>query len=108
MNGDKGSEILQFVRDELSANRLGIDDSLTFGDSMTVFEDVFAMMERFSERYGVDCSSIDWLKYYSPVGIPFLPNFLLPAKLKTDRTPPVPLTVSMLIESERAGRWLYD
>ncbi|WP_312777999.1 DUF1493 family protein [Pseudescherichia sp.] len=108
MNGDKETEILQFVRDELSANSLGIDDSLTSGDSMTVFEDVFAMMERFSERYGVDCRSIDWLKYYPPVGIPFLPNFLLPAKLKTDRTPPDPLTVRMLIESERAGRWLYD
>lgn len=108
MSGDKASEILHFVRDELSANRLGIDDSLTSGNSMTVFEDVFAMMERFSGRYGVECSSIDWLKYYPPVGIPFLPDFLLPAKLKTDRTLPVPLTVRMLIESERAGRWLYD
>jgi len=39
---------LQFVRDELSANSLGIDDSLASGNSMTVFEDVFAMMERFS------------------------------------------------------------
>ena len=108
MNGDKESEILQLVRNELSANRLGIDDSVTSGNSMTVFEDVFAMMERFSGRYGVECSSIDWLKYYPPAGIPFLPDFLLPAKLKTDRTLPVPLTVRMLIESERAGRWLYD
>jgi len=108
MNGDKESEILQFVREELSANRLGVDDSLTSGSSMTVFEDVFAMMERFSERYGVDCSGIDWLKYYPRAGIPFLPNFLLPARLKTDHTPPVPLTVRMLIESERAGRWIYD
>ena len=108
MNGDKEAEILQFVRDELSANSLGIDDSLASGNSMTVFEDVFAMMERFSGRYGVECSSIDWLKYYPPVGIACLPNFLLPAKLKTDRTLPVPLTIRMLIESERAGRWLYD
>lgn len=108
MNGDKESGILQFVRDELSANRLGIDDSLTSGNSITVFEDIFAMIERFSGDYGVVCSSVNWLKSYPPVGIPFLPNFLLPAKLKKDHTPPVPLTVKMLIESERAGRWLYD
>jgi len=76
MNGDKEAEILQFVRDELSANSLGIDDSLASGNSMTVFEDVFAMMERFSGRHGMDCSSIDWQKYYPPVGTPFLLNFL--------------------------------
>ncbi|MGQ3906475.1 DUF1493 family protein [Mixta calida] len=108
MNDDKENEILQFVRQELSAHELGIDDSLTSGRSMTVFEDVFDMMERFSERFAVDCSDINWFKYYPRVGIPFLPNFLLPEKLKTDRSQPARFTVRMLAESAKAGRWLYD
>lgn len=107
MNGDKESGILQFVRDELSANRLGIGDALTSGNSITVFEDIFAMIERFSGGYGVDCSSVDWLKSYPPVGIPFLPNFLWPAKLKTDHTPPAPLTVKCLL-SQKGWRFLFS
>lgn len=108
MNDDKEIEILQFVRQELGAHELSMDDSLTSGRSMTVFEDVFSMMERFSEHFAVDCSDINWFKYYPRVGIPFLPNFLLPEKLKTDRSRPVPLTVKMLAESAKAGQWLYD
>jgi len=34
MNDDKENEILQFVRQELSAHELGIDDSLTSGRSV--------------------------------------------------------------------------
>ncbi|GLR09103.1 hypothetical protein COO59_02740 [Mixta theicola] len=108
MNDDKEIEILQFVRKELGAHELGIDDSLTSGRSMTVFEDVFSMMERFSERFAVDCSGINWFKYYPRVGIPFLPNFLLPERMKTDHSPPARLTVKMLVESAKAGRWLYN
>ena len=108
MSDDKEMEILQFVKEELGAPDLGINDSLTSGRSMTVFEDVFTMMGRFSARFGVDCSGINWFKYYPRVGIPFLPNFLLPERLKTDHAFPAPLTVKMLAESAKAGRWLYD
>jgi len=96
------------VRRELSANDLQLDDSLTSGSSATVSEVMFEMIEHFSERFYVDCSEIDWLKYFPTVGVPFLPNFMLPARLKTSHIPPAQLTARMLAESAKAGRWLYD
>jgi len=46
-------------------------------------------------------------RYFPNAGILFLPNAILPRYLKTDHHVPEPLTVSMLIESAEAGRWLF-
>ncbi|MFE8103267.1 DUF1493 family protein [Brenneria goodwinii] len=100
-------EVLAFVQAELSA-KLQIDSSLTTGDRVTVIEDVYEMIEKYSVRFGVDCTTINWRKYYPRPGIPIIPNFLLPERLKTDHHEPAPLTVRMLVESAKAGRWLYD
>ncbi|MCL2891910.1 DUF1493 family protein [Brenneria tiliae] len=108
MNGDKTIEILDFVRKELSAHDLELDTSLTTGKEATLEEDVLEMMEKYSERFKVDCSNLDWVRYFPREGIPFIPNFLLPERFRTDRHVPQSLTVRMLVESEKVGHWLYD
>ncbi|ATA25770.1 hypothetical protein BIY26_13275 [Brenneria goodwinii] len=108
MSGDKAIEILDFVRKELSAYDLDLDTSLTTGKEATLEEDVLEMMEKYSERFKVDCSNLGWVRYFPREGIPFVPNFLLPERFKTDHYKPLSLTVRMLVESEKAGRWLYD
>lgn len=101
-------EVLSFVRKELSAKNLDLDTSLTTGKEATVQEDIVGMIEAYAELFHVDCSSLNWHKYFPQVGIPFLPNFILPKSLKTDHSKPAPLTVRMLVESAKTGRWLYD
>lgn len=101
-------DVAEFVRRELRAPNLDLDTSLTTGNEATVFEDILEMVEKFSEVFNVDCLSINWRKYFPNTGIPFLPNAILPKFLKTDHHEPAPFTISMLIESAKAGRWLYD
>jgi len=52
-------------------------------------------------------SGFNFNSYFPNAGIRFLPNAILPRYLRTDHHVPEPLTVSMLIESAEAGRWLF-
>lgn len=101
-------DIVNFARKELSAPGLDVDTSLTTGKEATVIEDLIEMVEKYSKTFNVDCSTLNWQKYVPNAGIPFLPNTILPKFLKTDHHEPAPLTINMLIESAKAGRWLYD
>jgi len=108
MNDVREMELLEFVRKELSFHSLDLDTSLTTGKESTVQEDVIDLIERYAEQFGVDCSNLNWSKYFPQVGIPFLPNAMLPKFLKTDHNKPKPLTPRMLVESAKVGKWLYD
>ena len=68
--------------------------------SLKIMKDYFA-------RFNVDDSSFDFLKYW-PHGTGFLPNALRPRSMRVEEKEPEPLTIAMLIESAKAGRWLYD
>lgn len=100
--------VLKFVRDELRCEELDIDSSLSTGKYLTVREDVYELVDKYVEVFGVDCSSINWRRYFPILILPFLPNRIMPARLRSDRHKPQPFTVRMLVESAKAGRWLYD
>ncbi|KGD74715.1 hypothetical protein HA49_05195 [Tatumella morbirosei] len=100
--------VLNFVRDELRCEALDIDSSLSTGKYLTVAEDVYELVDKYVEAFGVDCHSMDWRRYFPRLILPFLPNPLLPAVLRSDRHQPQPFTIRMLTESAKAGRWLYD
>ncbi|AJJ63898.1 DUF1493 family protein [Yersinia aldovae] len=106
MNADEA--VLQFVKDELRCRQLQTDSSLSTGEHQTVPEDIYELMDKYSEKFNVDCSKIHWRRYFPQVVFPFLPNAILSEHLKSDRHKPEPFTVRMLIESAKAGRWLYD
>lgn len=100
--------VLKFVRNELRCEELDIDSSLSSGRHLTVREDIYELVDKYVEVFGVDCSSINWRRYFPILILPFIPNCLLPARLRSDRHKPQPFTVRMLVESAKAGRWIYD
>lgn len=100
--------VLEFVRRELRCNQLEINTSLSTGEQLTVRDDVYELVDKYAEVFQVDCSGINWRRYFPLLIIPFLPNAFLPKRWQSDRHPPEPFTIRMLIESAKAGHWLYD
>ncbi|HHB1424476.1 TPA: DUF1493 family protein [Serratia odorifera] len=103
---DIEAEVLEFVRHELSC-KVDVDSSLNICEHATVAEDIYDMMDKYSAIFNIDCSQIHWRRYFPQKVLPFLPNAVLPTRLKSDRHKPDSFTVSMLIDSAKAGRWLY-
>ncbi len=88
---------------------LTLDTSLSTGKYPWVWEDGFEIMEEYFERFQVDKSEFDFMKYWpEEVGITSaLFSLLLPKSKRKKTQEPEPLTINMLIESAKAGRWLY-
>ncbi|EJF31676.1 MULTISPECIES: DUF1493 family protein [Enterobacteriaceae] len=100
--------VLQFVKTELGDSSIEVSSSLSTGKHQTVPEDILDMMDKYSAKFNVDCSNIHWRRYFPQTVLPFLPNCILPERLKSDRHNPELFTIGMMIESAKAGRWLYD
>lgn len=100
--------VLEFVRDELRCKGLSSDSSLSTGEHLTAREDVYELIDKYVAVFDVDCSTLNWRRYFPILILPFLPNGILPACLRSDRHKSVPFMVRMLIESAKVGRWLYD
>jgi hypothetical protein len=100
--------VLEFVKNELRCNELDINSSLSTGRHLTVREDVYDLVDKYADVFGVDCSCINWRRYFPIHILPFLPNRILPERLRSDRHQPEPFTVKMLVESAKAGRWLFN
>lgn len=83
------------------------DASISTGKQSVLPEDAFDFLEEYAEILNVDMSGFIFNRYFPNEGIRFLPNAILPRYLKTDHHVPEPLTVSMLIDSAHAGRWLF-
>ncbi|CNI85320.1 hypothetical protein [Yersinia mollaretii] len=52
MNTDEA--VLQFVKDELRCRQLQTDSSLSTGEHQTVPEDIYELMDKYSEKFNVD------------------------------------------------------
>ena len=100
--------VLEFVRNELRCDKLNFDSSLSTGQHLTVREDVYDLVDTYTEVFKVDCSSLNWRRYFPILILPFVPNRILPVRLRSDRNQPEAFTIRMLAESAKAGRWLYD
>ncbi|MEW6483873.1 MAG: DUF1493 family protein [Pseudomonadota bacterium] len=82
------------------------DASLSTGKESVLPEEALDFFDEYFESLNIDSSGFNFRKYFPNEGIRFLPNRILPEYLKTDYHQPEPLTVSMLIASAKAGRWL--
>ena len=87
--------------------RLTLETSLSTGKYPWARETGDEIMRDYFSRFQVDEGNFDFLKYW-PHGTGFLPNRLRPKAWRVDVREPEPLTIAMLIESAKAGRWLYD
>lgn len=81
--------------------------SLSTGKKSVLPEEASDFLEVYADQLSVDMTTFDFRHYFPNEGIRFLPNAILPKYLKTDHHEPAPLTISMLIASAEAGRWLY-
>jgi len=84
-----------------------IDTSLTTGRYVWVWETGEEIMESYFQAFEVDTQGFNFLKYW-PNEKSMIPNFLLPKSLRVKEFEPAPLTLKMLADSARAGKWLYD
>lgn len=108
-------DVVTFIRqyvcdDPMSWQYAYIDQDYSLSTGKLVIEEdtAFDIIEQFAKQFYVDMKKFNFEQYWPNTGIPFLPNFLLPHYLRTSRHDPKPLTVKMLVESAKAGRWLYD
>ncbi|WP_311790245.1 MULTISPECIES: DUF1493 family protein [Pantoea] len=65
------------------------------------------IMKDYFKRFNVDYSNFNFLSYW-PYEKGMLPNFLRPNSQKIQSVSPKPLTIQMLIDSAKAGYWLFD
>ncbi|MEC5319679.1 DUF1493 family protein [Brenneria populi subsp. brevivirga] len=62
-------------------------------------EDALDLIMEYAEKFGVDTQDIPFTEYF--------PNEKGFFEMFTPKVMPKPLTVRMLIESAKAGKWLY-
>ncbi|CAI0822208.1 DUF1493 family protein [Serratia ficaria] len=102
---NKADDVRDLIRKHFWA--MPDDASLSTGKKSVLSEDAYDFLEEYSNKLNVDMTDFDIRKYFPNSGIRFIPNAILPKYLQTDHHEPEALTISMLIESAEAGRWLY-
>ncbi|TKV11515.1 DUF1493 family protein [Citrobacter sp. wls619] len=81
-----------------------LDTSLSTGDYVWASETGADIMDAYFAAFNVDCANFDFYKYWP------IETFILYAifTCSRDDDEPQPLTLRMLAESAKAGKWLYD
>lgn len=86
------------------------DISLSTGKYPWIWEDGLEIMEEYFKVFKVDNAGFVFMKYW-PQEISItsaLLSLLTPKSKRNKAQEPEPLTISMLMESAKAGRWLYE
>lgn len=86
---------------------VSLDTSLSTGDHAWVVETGEEIMSDYFHRFNVSPTGFNLLTYW-PVEPGWIPNILLPNSMKINYIEPKKLTLKMLSESAKAGRWLFD
>jgi hypothetical protein len=81
-----------------------LDTSLSTGDHVWASETGADIMNEYFEKFDVDRANFDFYRYWPEE------TFILYALFTCGKgdDEPEPLTLRMLIESAKAGAWLYD
>lgn len=80
-----------------------LDTSLSTGNYLWASETGADIMSEYFKHFDVDPSNFDFYKYWPEE------TFILYALFTSGKDDePEPLTLRMLAESAKAGRWLYD
>ncbi len=83
-----------------------MDTSLSTGRYVWACEAGDEIMEEYFGKFKVDPGGFDFVKYW-PVEASGFSVFAL-CTCGNDEDEPLPLTLNMLAESARAGKWLYQ
>lgn len=103
-------KVLNFFRRELPVVKSLLMKSILL-DAETILqeyaetEDLAMTIDKFSEEFDIDVSSLN-IENYLPWNIPwFFRSWFTKKPVSRSKRP---LTVRMFAESARSGRWLYD
>lgn len=102
---DVEKEIIDFIDQEYNTKKYFLfgpkrtitPDTSIRDDLKLVFEDSEELLQEYFKRWNVDPEKFEILNYLNPE---------YPGSKEPD--PHKPLTVGMLVESAKAGRWLYN
>ena len=89
-----------------SKPQVALDTSLSTGKYPWARETGDKIMNDYFKRFNVKSSEFEFLLYW-PYEKGLLPNFLRPLSQKVPEISLKPLTVRMLVESAKAGRWIF-
>jgi len=96
-------EILSYITDKYSVRKQKVLKEWTFQEHFNYLqEELEEMLVDLFTRYGISYDNFNLDNYFEPEW----PVWLWWKKLQ--RRVYKPLTVEMIIESAKAGRWLYD
>lgn len=102
---DIEKEIIDFIDQEYNTKKyflcgpkrtITLDTSIR-DDLKLVFEDSEELLQEYFKRWNIDSEGFDILNYLNPEYFG-----------SKESDPRKPLTVGMLVESAKAGRWLYS
>lgn len=103
-NDNWNGRVLPFFRKPV----LTLETSLSTGKYPWADEDAKDILDEYFNRFNVDREKFSFIKYWPNEEV-FMPlNFLRSKDNKWTWIEPEPLTLKMLVESAKAGRWLYD
>lgn len=87
---------------------LTLETSLSTGKYPWADDDAIDILDDYFMRFSVKRQNFTFHRYW-PNEETFIPiNFLRSKENKWQWVEPKPLTLNMLVESAKAGRWLYD
>lgn len=106
MSSPTFEEVAQFVADQSNTklDRLGPETELD-KDLGIWADDFHELMAEFSERFGTDMSGYLWYFHTGEEGWSLGGLFFDPPDRRVER---IPVTIQMLVDSARAGRWLIE
>ncbi|PKE29594.1 hypothetical protein CWS43_16280 [Rahnella sp. AA] len=99
------NEILQYITEKYSERRKPVRKDWTFQEHFNLVTDELGeMLIDLFTRYGISYDNFNLDNYFEPE----LPWWWFRLRRQYKEKMYKPLTVEMIIESAKAGKWLYD
>ncbi|MDC9590738.1 DUF1493 family protein [Xenorhabdus sp. XENO-10] len=88
--------------------KLTLETSLSTGKYPWSWEDAEDILAEYFEKFEVEQRHFTFLKYWPNEEVLIPLNFLRRKENRIKYIEPAPLTMAMLVNSAKAGYWLYD
>ncbi|NTX31272.1 DUF1493 family protein [Burkholderia pyrrocinia] len=113
MPTDTWEKLAAFAREELGrplfGGELRIDPSSRLEEDLRVTGiDAIEFIDKWAETFGVHADDFPYRRYFGPEGQELVTSFLALFSERYRKPPRVPLTLGMLEQAMRIGRWDTD
>ncbi|MCR4467625.1 DUF1493 family protein [Burkholderia sp. SCN-KJ] len=113
MSAARWEKLAAFAREELGrplfGGQLRIEPSSRLEEDLRVTGiDAIEFIDKWAETFGVNAAEFPYDRYFGPEGQEMVTTFLALFSERYRKRPRVPLTLGMLEEAMRIGRWDTD